>query len=247
MLLSRLVSRCDVVFHEAAAVGVGQSMYEIARYCDVNVQGTAALADVLANERHGVRRVIVASSMSIYGEGAYSCPVHGSIDVEMRTVPQLRAREWQPRCPHCGSELDTLPTQASARTRAPNVYALTKKMQEELTLQACAAYGISAVALRYFNVYGPRQSLSNPYTGVVAIFMSRLKNGKAPLIFEDGKQTRDFISVHDIVRANLAALDAPVRGCVAVNVSTGRATSVMEIALMLADILDIDIDPVVVG
>jgi dTDP-L-rhamnose 4-epimerase len=246
-LLTWLVNQCDVIYHQAAVVGVGQSMYEIERYCDVNVQGTATLLDVLANEDHQVRRVIVASSMSIYGEGAYRCPEHGPIDPGLRTPAELQARRWQPRCARCGGELVAVATPESSPTRAPNVYALSKKMQEELTLNVCAAYGISAVALRYFNVYGPRQSLSNPYTGVAAIFMSRLKNGNPPLIFEDGQQSRDFISVHDIVSANLAALDAQLEGCHAFNVGTGRPTTVLDVAGTLADILGVQVRPVLAG
>lgn len=246
-LLTWLIKQCDVVYHQAAVVGVGQSMYEIERYCDVNVQGTAMLLDILANEEHRLRRVIVASSMSIYGEGAYCCPNHGPTDPGSRAAGQLQARDWQPRCPSCGSELAAVRTAESAPTRAPNVYALSKKMQEELVLNVCSAYGISAVALRYFNVYGPRQSLSNPYTGVAAIFMSRIKNGNPPLIFEDGLQSRDFISVHDIVSANLAALDAQLEGCHAINVSTGRPTTVLDVARTLAGILGVSINPVLAG
>jgi dTDP-L-rhamnose 4-epimerase len=246
-LLTLLIKQCDVVYHQAAVVGVGQSMYEIERYCDVNVQGTATLLDVLANEEHRIRRVIVASSMSIYGEGAYCCPEHGPNDPGLRTAGRLQARQWQPRCSWCGTELIAVATPESAPTRAPNVYALSKKMQEDLTLNVCSAYGISAVALRYFNVYGPRQSLSNPYTGVAAIFMSRLKNGNPPLIFEDGEQSRDFISVHDIVSANLGALNAPLEGCHAINVSTGRPTTVLNVAYTLAGILEVDARPVLAG
>lgn len=246
-LLTWLVKQCDVVYHQAAIVGVGQSMYEIERYCDVNVQGTAVLLDVLANEEHRLRRVIVASSMSIYGEGAYCCPQHGTVDPGLRDTSRLQARRWQPGCLQCGSELVAVPTDESSPLRAPNVYALSKKMQEELVLNVCGAYGISAFALRYFNVYGPRQSLSNPYTGVAAIFMSRLKNGNPPLIFEDGLQSRDFISVHDIVRANLAALDAETEGCHAVNVGTGRATTVLGVAQTLAGILGVEVKPLLAG
>jgi dTDP-L-rhamnose 4-epimerase len=245
--LVALIRQADVVFHQAAAVGVGQSMYEVERYCDVNARGTSVLLDVLANERHGVRKLIVASSMSIYGEGCYRCPQHGYTASWQRPDEQLLAHDWEPHCPTCGAELVATPTPETAPMHAPNVYALTKKMQEELVLNVCSAYGLPAVALRYFNVYGTRQSLSNPYTGVAAIFMSRLMNGKAPMIFEDGLQSRDFVSVHDIVRANLAALDSAGADYRALNVGTGRACSVLELARLLGHILGVEVEPQVTG
>lgn len=246
-LVARLVAESDVVSHQAATVGVGQSMYEIARYSDVNVQGTAVLLDVLVNEKNTVRRVVVASSMSVYGEGQYRCPAHGLADPGLRSDEQLRRHDWELKCAICGEDLVAVPTAETAPTRAPNVYALTKKMQEELVLAVCAAYRIPAVALRYFNIYGPRQSLSNPYTGVAAIFMSRLKNGNRPMIFEDGRQARDFVSVHDVVRANLAAIDSTAAEHQAVNIGSGEPCSVRELAQTLAAIVGVDIEPLVTG
>lgn len=246
-LVARLVAESDVVSHQAATVGVGQSMYEIARYSDVNVQGTAVLLDVLVNDKNSVRKLVVASSMSIYGEGQYRCPTHGLADPGLRPDEQLRNHEWELRCGLCREYLVAVPTSETAPARAPNVYALTKKMQEDIVLTVCAAYRIPAVALRYFNIYGPRQSLSNPYTGVAAIFMSRLKNGNRPMIFEDGRQARDFVSVHDVVRANLAAIDSTAADYRAVNVGSGEPISVCELAQMLAAVVGVDVEPLITG
>jgi dTDP-L-rhamnose 4-epimerase len=205
--LRRALDGIEVLYHQASAVGVGQSMYEIERYVDANTRGTAVLLDVLANEPHTVRKLIVASSMSIYGEGAYRCPTHGAVYPQLRPESQLDARSWEMQCPLCGEAVAPLPTTEEKPLYPTSIYAITKRDQEEMCLVVGRAYGIPTVALRYFNVYGPRQALSNPYTGVAAIFSGRLLNDQPPLIYEDGQQSRDFTHVSDIVQANMLALE----------------------------------------
>mgnify|MGYP001222625362 CR=1 FL=1 len=232
------VDGADVIFHQAAAVGVGQSMYEIERYVDANTRGTAVLLDVLANDKHDVRKLIVASSMSIYGEGTYRCDQHGQVYPQLRSADQLAARDWEMRCPLCGEPVAPLPTGEEKPLYSTSIYAITKKDQEEMCLTVGRAYGIPTVALRYFNTYGSRQALSNPYTGVAAIFSSRLLNGQPPVIFEDGQQSRDFVHVSDIVQANLLAMDRAEMEYQAFNVGTGQCTTILQVAEMLGRHLD---------
>jgi len=239
--------RPEVVFHEAAVVGVGQSMYEIRRYVEANSLGTANLLDILVSNHHALDRLIVASSMSIYGEGAYACPEHGVVHPRLRPENQLAARQWEVRCPHCERELRDLPTSEEKPLLPTSVYATTKRDQEELVLEFGDAYEVPSVALRYFNVYGSRQSVSNPYTGVAAIFASRLLNDRPPLVFEDGGQSRDFVHVSDIVRANLLAMHRPEAVGEVFNVGTGVPTSVLEVGETLARRLGRELEPEVVG
>lgn len=247
----RTVERCldgiDVVFHEAAEVGVGQSMYEIDRYVRANDFGTAVLLQALIRFKDRVRKLIVASSMSIYGEGSYSCDECGTVHPQLRPVQQLLDRRWEMECPECGSELRPAPTREGKPLFPTSVYAITKQDQEQFCLVTGRAYGIPTVALRYFNVYGPRQALSNPYTGVCAIFSARLLNDQPPLIFEDGEQTRDFVHVNDVVQANLLALESDGADYQAVNVGTGQPTSVRQVAKLLGKGLDKDIEPEIVA
>jgi len=237
----------EVVFHEAAVVGVGQSMYEIRRYVDVNSVGTATLLDILANSKHHVRKIVVASSMSIYGEGSYECAEHGTVYPRLRSSDQLAKHDWEMRCPICGASTSPSLTSEDKPLNPTSTYATSKRDQEELVLQFGLAYGVPAVALRYFNIYGTRQSLSNPYTGVAAIFASRLLNGRRPLIFEDGLQARDFVHVSDIVKANLLAMEQSGADYCALNVGTGRSTTVKDVALTLATQLGLDIEPEILG
>lgn len=220
----------DVVFHEAAAVGIGQSMYEIRRYTDVNVLGTATLLDALANVEHSVRKLVVASSFSLYGEGTYRCPEHGLVHPGLRAEAQLAERAWEMRCPSCARPVAPVPTREDRPSEPTSVYALGKRDTEELSLMTGRQYGIPTVALRYFLVYGPRQSMNNPYTGVCSIFGTRIKNGKPPVVYEDGLQTRDFVSVHDVVRANVLAMERSGADGLAVNVGTGRVVAIAHVA-----------------
>lgn len=225
----------DVVFHEAAVVGVGQSMYQIEHYTRHNMHATSVLLEVLSKKKHKVRKLMVASSMSIYGEGAYACDTCGSISPGLRPDDQLERGEWEMKCDRCGRTARPLLTPESKPCHSTSVYAVSKKVQEELCLCVGRAYGIPTVALRYFNVYGPRQALSNPYTGVAAIFSSRLMNGNRPLVYEDGAQSRDFVHVRDVARANILAMESERAEGRAINVGTGRVTSVLDVARLLAD------------
>lgn len=226
----------ELVYHLAAAVGVGQSMYQVEAYVDANTAATATLLQRLVDDRADVRRLVVASSMSIYGEGAYRCPECGPQHPAPREEDQLREHEWELRCPECNRSLEPVPTPESKPLAPTSIYAITKRDQEEMALALGRAYGLPTVALRFFNVYGPRQSLSNPYTGVCAIFQSRIQNDKPPLVFEDGHQTRDFVSVHDIVQACVLAGEQSSADYEALNVGTGKPTSVRGIATTLLDI-----------
>jgi dTDP-L-rhamnose 4-epimerase len=245
--VERAVKGADVIFHEAAAVGVGQSMYEIEHYMGANTQGTAVLLQVLLDRKVPIEKLIVASSMSIYGEGKYNCEQCGEVAPPLRPVEQLKARQWEALCPTCGSELQPMATNEEKPLQASSVYALSKKDQEELCLLFGRTYGLPVVALRYFNIYGTRQSLSNPYTGVAAIFASRLLNHRAPILFEDGKQMRDFVSVHDVVRANLLAMEKSEADGRALNIGSGSPISVQEVAAALAHNMDRSISSEVTG
>lgn len=232
--LKKALAGIDAVFHHAAAVGVGQSQYKVEHYTDVNVRGTAVLMDILANESHAVRKVVVASSMSSYGEGEYVCARCGIVKGTMRRAADLEKGDWGNHCPGCDQQLTLAATREEARRTPNSVYAISKMAQEEIVLNIGLTYGIPSVALRYFNVYGPRQSLSNPYTGVGAIFMTRIKCGNRPVVYEDGGQTRDFVSVDDVVAANLLALENSGADYQAVNIGCGVPTPIRAVAETLA-------------
>jgi dTDP-L-rhamnose 4-epimerase len=228
------LDRVDAVFHFAAMVGVGQSMYEIARYTDVNNLGTAVLLEALAERPVG--RLVVASSMSIYGEGLYRDSHGALVGGAERDLAQLKAKDWEVR----GEDGEALAPVATPETKAPtlsSVYALSKYDQERMCLMVARAYDIPTVALRFFNVYGTRQALSNPYTGVLAIFAARLLNGNPPLIFEDGLQMRDFVHVSDVARACRLALTVPEADGQVLNIGSGRQYTVREIGAALAEVL----------
>jgi dTDP-L-rhamnose 4-epimerase len=238
----------DVVYHQAAEVGVGQSMYEIVKYVKTNDLGTAVLLEEMVKRPKQFKKLVVASSMSIYGEGAYRCETcNENVNPFLRPTEQLEAHEWEFSCETCGSQLKTIGTSETKPLFPTSVYAVSKQDQEQYCLAVGRAYKIPTVAFRYFNVYGPRQALSNPYTGICAIFSSRLMNDQAPTIFEDGEQTRDFVNVKDIVRANLLAIDTDGGDYNSFNIGTGRATSVREIAELLASGLGKDIQSDIVG
>jgi len=221
-------------------------MYQVEKYVDYNTRGTATLLDVLVNEEHGVHKLVVASSMSIYGEGKYFCESCREVVYPgLRPIEQLRRRLWEHLCPRCGSPLTPRPTDEGKPLSPTSIYSHSKRHQEELSLLVGRTYGIPTVALRYFNVYGPRQSLSNPYTGVCAIFASRLLNDKPPYLFEDGGQLRDFIHVSDVAKANLQALETSSCDYQAVNVGTGEPASIKQVAKLLAEALGVKVQPIV--
>lgn len=241
------LSGIDVVYHLAAEVGVGQSMYEIVRYMNANSLGTSIFLQLLISGRFPIQKVIVASSMSIYGEGAYWCPSCNEIFPSLRSDEQLGQQIWEVLCPECGQMLAPRPTNEEKPLRPTSVYAISKRDQEELVLSVGRAYQIPSVAMRFFNVYGPHQSLSNPYTGVAAIFSSRLLNGNQPLLFEDGLQSRDFIHVSDIVEGLVLALERSEADYMAVNLGTGIPHSILDVAETLSRALELDITPQVVN
>jgi dTDP-L-rhamnose 4-epimerase len=222
-------------------------MYEIADYIRKNTHATAVFLERLVARPTRPSRLLVASSMSIYGEGEYVCPLHGHVAPAPRGEEQLARRAWECVCAECGLELDPVATREQKPLIPTSVYAVTKRDHEELALVVGAAYDIPATALRFFNVYGPGQSLSNPYTGVAAIFSSRLLNNGPPLVFEDGRQTRDFVHVSDIVEGLLLALASDAAVGRAINLGTGRRTSVLDVAHALADGLGVSIEPEVNG
>lgn len=246
--LKKAIKGVDAIIHLAAAVGVGQSMYEIRRYVEVNTLGGANLLDILANERHDVKKVVVASSMSVYGEGAYLCNNGcGTVNPRLRPKEQLAQRDWEMKCPVCSQNADPVPTNEDKTLHPASIYAICKRDHEEMFLNVGRAYGIPTVALRYFNIYGSRQALSNPYTGVAAIFLSRILNNNPPLIFEDGLQSRDFIHVSDIVRANLFALEKQEADYDVFNVGTGRQLTVMDMAKILSEELGFGGKPLIIN
>jgi dTDP-L-rhamnose 4-epimerase len=240
----RALDDVEAVVHFAAAVGVGQSMYEIERYTSINAIGAAVVLEEAVERRDRIRKLLVASSMSIYGEGQYRNPRtdQSGIAPWLRPETQLAAREWDV-LGEDGSALEPEPTSETKPLRPTSIYAINKRDHEEMFLAIGAAYSLPAVALRFFNVYGERQALSNPYTGVAAIFSSRLLNDRPPVVFEDGRQTRDFIDVRDIARCcSLALFDDGADGRT-LNVGTGVPTSVVEVARVIADGLGKHIEP----
>src|SRR3954469_25796825 len=230
--LQRALEDVSVVFHEAAEVGVGQSMYEMERYVRANTLGTSILLEEVVARRNQIKKLVVASSMSVYGEGAYTCSKCGPQSPKLRSSDQLSKHDWELHCETCGAELKPAPTSEEKPIYPTSVYAISKQDQEQLCLVVGRSYSVPTVALRYFNVYGPRQALSNPYTGVCAIFSGRLLNDEQPLIFEDGEQTRDFVHVSDIVQANLLALETDKADYQTLNIGTGAPISIAEISDM---------------
>lgn len=241
----RALDGIDTVFHFAAKVGVGQSMYAVENYTDVNNRGTAVLLEALIQKP--IERLVVASSMSLYGEGLYR-DAKGNLHAgQERPLEQLRNRQWEVT-DDSGNPLDPIPTPETKQPTLASVYALSKFDQERLCLMVGRAYNIPTVALRFFNVYGTRQALSNPYTGVLAIFASRLLNDKAPLVNEDGLQRRDFVSVLDVAQACMLAMEkAPEVAGQAFNVGSGRNYTVLEVGRRLAEVLGKSIEPEVTG
>jgi dTDP-L-rhamnose 4-epimerase len=249
--LERALEGIDTIVHLAAETGTGQSMYEIDRYYRVNVQGTALLFDILANSRHSVRNVVLASSRSVYGEGAYIC--HTCAPDGARRFPrsrgpeQLKAHQWNSTCPDCGSDLELTATREDDALSPASIYAATKLAQEDLVRVGCSAMGIAHSILRFQNVFGEGQSLSNPYTGVLSIFSTRIRLGLSLPIFEDGQETRDFIHVEDVAAAVLRCVTQPAAGGQTLNVGSGAATPIIEVAQLLSRLMGSDIQPHVTG
>ena len=235
----------DYIIHLAGAVGTGQSFWQPRKYLSINTVGTATLYEILEHERKirdQIKKIVVASSKSINGEGVYECDLHGTFFPDSRGIESLKNHKWDHFCPKCGRPLHPIPLTENKPVQNPNPYSLGKYTTENMALQYSKLLGIPTVAFRYFNVYGPRQSLNNPYTGVLAIFLSRLKNGNPPILFEDGMQLRDYIYVEDVASANVEAL---TKGSGCYNLGTGKPTSLVEIVVQLNKSLGTNIEPVI--
>ena len=238
--ITAALDNVDIIFHQAA---YGGYMPEITKFVHVNSLGTAQMLEIIREKGLPVKKVVVASSQAVYSEGAGHCPKHGLIFPSVRPIEQLRKGDWQVHCPHCGAHTKTVPTPENAPVGGETVYGLTKVDQERLVLLWGKQVGIPTVALRYSCTYGPRQSIFNPYTGVIAIFCTRLLNDLPPVLYEDGEQTRDFSFVEDVARANLLAVETDRLDGLAVNIGSGRGIPIREIAEQLSDILKVDIAP----
>ncbi len=235
----------DSIIHLAGSVGIGQSFWEAKKYMDTNVSGTALLYELLTKDvdlRKRIRKLVIASSKSIYGEGSYICEEHGLQAPEVRPINQLQQRIWEVKCPVCGKAMSPTGVNESKFPQNLNPYSLSKYATERLAMDYSYSLGIPTVAFRYFNIYGERQSLSNPYTGVMAIFLSRIKNKNSPFLFEDGKQMRDYIYVKDTARFNADALE---KGDGVYNLGTGSGTSLLEVVQKLNEALNTDIQPTI--
>jgi len=236
----------EVVFHLAAMVGVGQSMYQIEKYVDVNILGTAELLDILVNEPNEVKKLIVASSMSTYGEGRYFCQkCNKEINPKIRSEEQLKKGDWELKCSICGGTLIPMKTDEKKTQDCTSIYALTKKEQEKMSLLIGKTYGINTTALRLFNVYGSNQALSNPYTGVCAIFSTNLLCGNPPIIYEDGNQSRDFIHIKDVCQALILSMEKENSRNQIFNVGTGRQITIKKVAETLTKYINPEIIPLI--
>jgi dTDP-L-rhamnose 4-epimerase len=242
--ITAALDNVDIIFHQAA---YGGYMPEITKFVHVNSFGTAQMLEVIREKRLPVKKVVVASSQAVYSEGAGDCPKHGLVFPSVRPIDQLRKGDWQVHCPICSAITKTVPTPENAPVGGETVYGLTKVDQERLVLLWGKQVGIPTVALRYSCTYGPRQSIFNPYTGVIAIFCTRLLNGLPPVLYEDGEQTRDFSFVEDVARANFLAVETDRLDGLAVNIGSGRGIPIREIAEQLSNILKIDIAPEING
>jgi dTDP-L-rhamnose 4-epimerase len=239
----------EQIYHLAAVVGVGQSMYEISQYMGANSQGTANLLQALLDTKIDIEKMVVASSMSIYGEGKYVCSECGDVAPPPRPLEQLKRKDFELHCPVCARVVKPVATDETKPLQYTSYYALGKKAQEEMCLLYGSTYDVPVTALRYWNIFGTRQALSNPYTGVAAIFASRLLNRRAPLVFEDGEQIRDFVSVHDVVDANMLAMERHEADGMALNIASGHKISINDVAAQLVEELGLagEIRPEITG
>ena len=228
------------IIHLAAETGTGQSMYQIHQYSNVNINGTALLLDVLANTKHSIKKIIVASSRAIYGEGRYNCNTHGNVYPKTRTEIDLLNKDFECKCPVCGEKVKLLSTDENSKIEPQSIYGISKYTQEQLFLVAGRSLNIPAVAFRYQNVYGPGQSLSNPYTGILSIFSTQIKNNNSINIFEDGKESRDFVYIDDVVNATTLGLENEKADYNVYNVGTGTPTTVLEIATKLVELYKVE-------
>ena len=237
----------DIVVHLAAETGTGQSMYEIEKYIEVNINGTSHLLDLIANEPNEVKKIVVASSRAVYGEGRYLCQNHGEVYPDSRIDEHLSQRDFNVKCPDCGENVEVLSTTENSQIHPSSIYGFTKYGQENMCMIMGKALGIPVVGLRYQNVYGPGQSLKNPYTGILSIFSTRIKNGNPINIFEDGTESRDFVYIDDIVDATVKAIELDEANDQVFNVGTGVATDVLTVANTLVEKYQTNVDISVSG
>jgi len=232
----------NIVVHLAAETGTGQSMYEVQKYVDVNINGTALFLDYLVNEAHEVQKVIIASSRAIYGEGKYRCVTHGDVYPTERLESDLLQSDFEPKCPTCHQTVSIQATDEHSKIHPSSVYGITKQNQEQMVLNVCKSIGVPAVAYRYQNVYGPGQSLKNPYTGILSIFSTQIRNGNNINIFEDGKESRDFVYIDDVVEATILGIQKDAANYEVFNVGSGVATTVMQVAQTLKNFYKASVD-----
>lgn len=237
----------DKIIHLAAETGTGQSMYEIKRYIDANIGGTALLLDILTNTKHQVKRVVVAESRAIYGEGKYHCDKCGDVYPTERKDEDMSKGDFECHCPKCGGKLQLIATTEDSFIHPSSVYGIGKQVQGQLVHLICKNIGVESVSFRYQNVYGPGQSLTNPYTGILSIFSNRIKNRKGINIFEDGKETRDFVYIDDVVDATIAGMEVPEANGHVFNIGTGIATDVLTVAQTLCKHYGIDVPLTISG
>jgi dTDP-L-rhamnose 4-epimerase len=238
-VLAAAVEHKEAIIHLAAETGTGQSMYAIQKYANVNLQGTATLLDIIVNNRPTMlKKIVVASSRAIYGEGKYLCNIHGVVYPRSRSFEDMSNGRFDPVCPNCDQAIQVLPTPEEAPSEPSSFYGLTKRVQEEMVLMFGATLGLDAIALRYQNVYGPGQSLSNPYTGLLAVFSNLVRQNKPLNIFEDGQESRDFVYIDDVVNATVGCLVPKIRGVHALNVGSGIRTTVLQVAVAVKAFFD---------
>jgi dTDP-L-rhamnose 4-epimerase len=227
--VGRALRGVDIVFHLAARTGVGQSMYDVRDYVDVNCTGTATVLEGLAKSRRDIQRLVLSSSRAVYGEGTHRCPAHGEVHPDARPRERLEQGRFEVLCPVCSAEVMSVPTAEDRPLKPVSIYGATKKHQEELCTQVAVTYGIPLTILRYFNVYGSGQCLGNPYSGVLSIFYSQLRTRQPIALYERGEARRDFVHVSDVVAANLGAMDADVTPSTAVNIGSGAMTAIRDV------------------
>lgn len=225
----------DIVVHLAAETGTGQSMYEIEKYTDVNIKGTSIFLDILANEKHSIKKMIIASSRAIYGEGKYQCEQHGIVYPTERQDADMAQQDFNVKCPICSKNVTLLATDEASKIHPTSIYGITKQVQEQMFMVMGKTLGIPAVAFRYQNVYGAGQSLSNPYTGILSIFSTRIKNNNGITIFEDGKESRDFVYIDDVVDATILGIEKDTANYEIFNVGSGEAIDVLHVAETLKE------------
>jgi dTDP-L-rhamnose 4-epimerase len=244
---TKAISDNEIIVHLAAETGTGQSMYQIRKYTDVNVGGTAIMLDILANNKTKVKKLVIASSRAIYGEGKYVTSKQEAVYPNHRLPENMDAGNFEVTYPGINEPLQVVATDEHSKIHPSSVYGITKYNQEQMVMTVCPSLGIAPVAFRYQNVYGPGQSLSNPYTGILSIFSTLIKNGKAINIFEDGKESRDFVYIDDVVKATFAGIEKDEANGEIFNVGTGVAVTVAEVAKLLNELYETDVPVQVTG